>query len=97
MDYQERFNRQRNELFNHFNQGFDAVGVANVDIYGLRQGVREYAEKEGYFRLTPQEIAEIKGNDLFADNSAKRIPMDWKSKAVDEVVRIFREKVGKAA
>ena len=95
-NYQERFSRNRTKLLEHFRQGFDAVGVSKVDVSGLRQGVREYAEDHGYFKLTPQEIDEIKNNDLFADNSAKRISRDWESKAVDEVVRNFREKVGKA-
>jgi len=97
MKYQERFSEQRNELFNHFNQGFDVVGVSKVDVSGLRQGVREYAEKEGYFKLTPQEIDEMNGEDAFAEDATKEIQRRWRNDSVDDVVKIFRDKAGKVA
>ena len=97
MQYQERFVKQRNELLNHYSDSFDIVGVKTVfdkDYkFQLRAGVRDFIADKKYFELSSQESQTIENNDLFADDSVKRIERNWKNKSIDEVVRIVKENV----
>tara|TARA_Y100000310_G_C20474908_1_gene711921 strand:- start:92 stop:409 length:318 start_codon:yes stop_codon:yes gene_type:complete len=97
MQYQERFVKQRNELLNHYGESFDVTGVADVfdNDYELllRVGVRDFIVDKKYFEFSSQESQAIENNNLFADDSAKRIERNWKNKSIDEVVRVVKDKV----
>ena len=94
MQYQERFVKQRNELIEHYSNAFENINFNNrfdKDYeFQLRAGVKDFITDKKYFELNSQENSEIENNNLFADGSAKRIERNWKSKSIDEVVRMVK-------
>ena len=97
MQYQERFVKQRNELINHYSKGFNIlknpVIFDNDYEFQLRAGVRDFIADKGYFELNSQESQAIENNNLFADDSAKRIERNWKNKSIEEVVGVVKRRV----
>lgn len=97
MGYQEDFVIQRNELFEHYRQGFEVVNAPKVfdkDYESsLRAGVNEFIQDHNYFKISSKERKVIENNNLFASDSVWQIERNWEDKGKDEVVKMAKARV----
>ncbi len=90
-NYQKKFVRQREELRNHFEEGYKRLIVPR-NLLGVAEGVRDYIKDHKYFELTPEERKAISENPDFDASAADEIEIRAQKQAIDEVIRMCRER-----